>query len=163
MADPHKDEHIEELLSKLQGIFGKLSHAEEEESTQKVDPQKSSAPPPEVKPESPAPLAKPHETANAPQPKEIPFDPPASAPPPPAPATSAATIANGYTTLVPAIDPEKMIVPTAVYFPMGKENEAKSLCGKLEMMTPKFTKVAFRLRVIVFMPNRFCGGGKVAG
>jgi len=30
MTDPQKDEHIEELLSKLQGIFGKLSHSEEE-------------------------------------------------------------------------------------------------------------------------------------
>jgi hypothetical protein len=44
-----------------------------------------------------------------------------------------------------------MIVPTAVYFPSGRDAEAKSLAQKLETMTPKFTKVAFRLRVCVFM------------
>lgn len=35
---------------------------------------------------------------------------------------------------------------------MGRETEAKALAQKLETMTPKFTKVAFRLRVGVFLP-----------
>src|SRR5437879_3379384 len=40
MTDPkdsHGDEHIEDLLSQLQGIFGRLSSSEEEESKDKLD------------------------------------------------------------------------------------------------------------------------------
>ncbi len=53
---------------------------------------------------------------------------------------------------MPSTDPDKIIVPTAVYFPPGREAEGKSLAQKLETMAPKFTKVAFRLRVGVFLP-----------
>src|SRR5690348_337862 len=35
--DPHGDERIEELLGQLQGIFGRLSRSEEEESGQKLN------------------------------------------------------------------------------------------------------------------------------
>src|SRR5689334_19493386 len=63
MTDPKKDEHIEELLSKLQGIFGKLSHSEEEEAKQSVEVPKSTPkerevkePPPEKKSAPPPPI-----------------------------------------------------------------------------------------------------------
>jgi hypothetical protein len=168
MTDPQKDEHIEELLSKLQGIFGKLSHSEEEEAKQKIEiPQ--SAPQEEEKketiPETPPPASKPaaeppqaasptplnlyaEPETPVPTPSSIPVAPPASPPPGEKSATPAA---GTYESIVPTGDPEKLLIPTAVYFPIGKEAEAKSLAQKLEMMTPKFTKVAFRLRVIVFM------------
>lgn len=171
MTDPQKDEHIEELLSKLQGIFGKLSNAEEEEAQQKVDVPPAKAPepkapaadvkpaptPPPVQFSAAAPMPNPDRVAALP--KEIPLEPPpaahspagsmpATSPTPSAPA--AGSNPSGYDSLSPVSDPEKMIVPTAVFFPTGKEAEAKSLAMRLEMMTPKFTKVAFRLRVIVF-------------
>jgi hypothetical protein len=155
MTDPHKDEHIEELLSKLQGIFGKLSHSEEETGDPTIQvpvpaPQefekRETAPPPTTpepaKPEPPAPL-----NFYAEPPAALP-PAPADPAPPPAPVVSTAA----YDTTVPVQDPEKTIVPTAVYFPPGREAEAKSLAQKLETMTPKFTKVAFRLRVVVFLP-----------
>jgi hypothetical protein len=67
-------------------------------------------------------------------------------------ATPAPLIKMAYETTVPLEDPEKVIVPAAVYYPPGRETEAKSLAQKLETMTPRFTKVAFRLRVGVFLP-----------
>jgi len=160
MADPQKDEHIEELLSKLQGIFGKLAHSEEEPAVQNIQvpmpapkdfEKKETAPPsppaPEpAKPEPPPPLnyyAEPPPTA---QPVPAPAASPPAEPPP------AVTSTSSYDTSVPLQDPEKTIVPTAVYFPPGRDSEAKSLSQKLETMTPKFTKVAFRLRVGVFLP-----------
>src|ERR1700687_2555101 len=141
MTDPQKDEHIEELLSKLQGIFGKLSHSEEEEAKQSIE----------------VPLPAPKDTQkmqDPPPPPAVP--PPAQVSPEPPPSKSSAgsgtsPSTGNYESIVPLGDPEKLLVPTAVYFPAGKEVEAKSLAQKLEMMTPKFTKVAFRLRVIVFM------------
>src|SRR5437867_4162142 len=145
MTDPKKDEHIEELLSKLQGIFGKLSHSEEEEAKQSVEvpapPPKERGPkelPPEKKPVPPAPINLYEEPVVASG-----AAPPTNSSPPPAGSGS-------YETLVPTEDPERVIVPTAVYFPVGRDNEAKSLAGKLETMAPKFPKVAFRLRIIVF-------------
>jgi len=169
MTDPQKDEHIEELLSKLQGIFGKLSHSEEEPERKievslpapREPAQKESAPP-----ETPAPPPAPSKP-EPPQPLNF-FEPPGAeplasppaTPPEPAPASapepaavpSAPSPAYAYETTVPLEDPEKVIVPAAVYYVPGKESEAKSLAQKLETMTPKFTKVAFRLRVGVFLP-----------
>ena len=162
MTDPQKDEHIEELLSKLQGIFGKLSHSEEEEAKQKIEiptpapkeqEKKEAAPPPPPEapptpqPAAPAPInlyAEPPAAPAAPAPK------PAMAPSGPTNSEAVPTPST-YESQVPTGDPEKLLIPTAVYFPFGKEKEAKSLAQKLEMMTPKFTKVAFQLRVVVFM------------
>src|SRR5438045_2194924 len=110
MADskePPKDERVEELLSQLQGIFGKLSRAEEEESSQKV----------EVTPGSePAPA------------------------PPPVPAAEPAAV---------GAPPSPNELGTAVFHPVGRENEAKTLARNLESMAPKFTKVTFHLKVHV--------------
>lgn len=184
MADPQKDEHIDELLSKLQGIFGKLSHSEEEESKEKIEvpqpapkePEKKEepiqAPRPAPLPIEKAPVEPIRETVEEPKaqtaspppmasfnlfateptapPKEVapadggtvPITPPSA---PPIPATPSA-----YESTVPISDPEKVIVPTALFFPPGKMTEGKSLAQKLETMTPKFTKVAFRLRVSAF-------------
>jgi len=58
---------------------------------------------------------------------------------------------GAYETLVPTEDPERVIVPTAVYFPFGRENEAKSLRETGDHGSQIY-KGAFRLRVIVFMP-----------
>jgi len=152
MTDPKKDEHIEELLSKLQGIFGKLSHSEEEEAKQTVEV-------PQAAPKEPKPKETPPEKkASPPTPLNLYAEPDAA----PAAASSTNSSAGpmesappaggdgAYETLVPTEDPERVIVPSAVYFPIGRDTEAKSLAGKLETMAPKFTKVAFRLRVIVF-------------
>lgn len=155
MTDPQKDEHIEELLSKLQGIFGKLSHSDEEEARQKVDgpvPSPVSAAPDK----KPTPLGSPAEPSS-PIPQDEPLTAtmdPAEMPAPldPASANPLSAAPSLFETTVPLADPEKTIVPTAVYYPPGKENEAKIVAQRLETMTPKFTKVAFRLRVGVFMP-----------
>ena len=168
MTDPQKDEHIEELLSKLQGIFGKLSHSEEEPerkievpvpAPQEAEPKESAPPSPPVpapaKPEPPAPLNLYEAPAPAtPEPAPAPAAAQESTPPPTAvPAAAPAPLpAAAYETTVPLEDPEKVIVPAAVYYPPGKETEARSLAQKLETMTPRFTKVAFRLRVGVFLP-----------
>ena len=37
----------------------------------------------------------------------------------------------------------------AIFYPTGRDGEAKALAQKLEILTPKFTKVAFRLRTTV--------------
>jgi hypothetical protein len=152
MTDPQKDEHIEELLSKLQGIFGKLSHSEEEPSAE-----------PEIRVPVPAPKEF-EKSETAPPPPTPPASPPAAQEPPPPlnlyapppspspPAAAMPSPSAAYETTVPLEDPEKMIVPSAVYFPPGRETEAKSLAQKLETMAPKFTKVAFRLRIGVFLP-----------
>lgn len=147
MTDPKKDEHIEELLSKLQGIFGKLAHSEEEPAEPKI--------------QVPVPAPKEFEKSETPPPAPPAPEPPKQEPPaplnlyaePPAPAQpSAMSSTAAYETTVPMQDPEKTIVPAAVYFPPGRETEAKSLSQKLETMTPKFTKVTFRLRIGVFLP-----------
>jgi hypothetical protein len=161
MADPQKDEHIEELLSKLQGIFGKLSHSEEEESRPKVDSPKL-APKDSEKKQTNAPVTFNAPAPTIPTPLNLYTDPPnpEASPVPAAPTDPAAapadggrlSEASGYETTVPLEDPEKIIVPAAVFYPPGRENEAKSAAQKLETMTPKFTKVAFRLRVGVFHP-----------
>ena len=161
MTDPQKDEHIEELLSKLQGIFGKLSHTEEEETKHKPDITYPAPKEPEPV-QTPAP-AKPPEPLMFYTEPVLPVAPPAmppiltpptapEAPPAPPPAVTGSTSFGTYESLVPPEDPEKMIVPTAVYFPPGREAEAKSLAMKLETITPRFTKVAFRMRVCVFLP-----------
>ena len=64
----------------------------------------------------------------------------------------ASTNAGDYVSSVTTEDPEKMSVPSAIFYPPGREAEGKSLAQKLETMTPKFTKVAFRLKVGVFLP-----------
>jgi len=176
MTDPQKDEHIEELLSKLQGIFGKLSHSEEEEARQKIEipapspkekePEPKPEPPPPAKPDLP-PAPKPSASASfklypdsatntspsAAKPAPLESMTPHAPPVPVAPQSATASTSNGdYESMVPTGDPEKLLIPTAVYYPAGKAVEAKSLAQKLEMMTPKFTKVAFRLQVLVFLP-----------
>jgi hypothetical protein len=164
MTDPQKDEHIEELLSKLQGIFGKLSHSEEEEAKQKIEisspapqevPQKESPPPAPEAPAAPVKSAAPMPINLYTEAPAAPPETPVAAPPPVAPQPSAASPLEGtsaYESTVSLGDPERVIIPSAVFFPPGRETEAKALAQKLETMTPKFTKVSFRLRVGVFMP-----------
>jgi len=162
MTDPQNDDHIEELLGKLQGIFGKLSHSEEEEAKQKIEIPTPAPKEPEAKitpsampstaaskPAAPTPLN--FYTEPEPTPAATP-EPPASAAPVPSASVQGPSETSAYESTVPSQDAEKIIVPTALFFPPGRETEAKSLAQKLETMTPKFTKVAFRLRVGVFLP-----------
>jgi hypothetical protein len=163
--DPHGDEHIEELLSQLQGIFGKLSRSEEEESQTKIDPPK----PPEeaVSPETPVP----EETLN-PGPPTVPDSPfvsvaiPDSPPPPetvlpanvpelPTEIEASAPIETPAAPLPMAELPkeaDKSVVFSVIFYPLNKENEAKLLHEKVETMTPRFTKVAFQIKVSALIP-----------
>src|SRR5438128_1423412 len=88
MAEPSKnpqdDEHIEDLLSQLQGIFGRLSKTEAEESGQKVDVKPDAAPvvapAPVAEPPAPAPVVA-ERVDIAPPVATVPLDPAASAAP----------------------------------------------------------------------------------
>jgi hypothetical protein len=159
MTDPQKDDHIEELLGKLQGIFGKLSHSEEEEAKLTIEVPSAAPKEPPIK-ETPAPeppAAKPAPPAPInmyAEPPPAQTSSPAASIPPPAPIVlvSVTPGPGAYASTVSLGDPDRVIVPTAIYFPPGREAEGKSLAQKLETMTPKFTKVAFRLRVEVFLP-----------
>jgi len=211
------DEHVEELLSQLQGIFGRLSHGEEEESQ---DKEILSSPAPAGAP-MPAPVSVPAAAPPpAPEPARVPIPDPIPAPPPaiemtpappvpvlepapelmpaPMPVSSARPVpeappqplpmpapartiplepmrpavppmisSNGPAPMT-ANDPEnvnpaapsfelspdelkglgKEVTQTAVYFTPNREKDAKLLSEKLETLTPKFTKVAFQLKVV---------------
>jgi hypothetical protein len=179
MAEPQKpqdNDRIEELLSQLQGIFGKLSHSEEEESKQKIDLPPENVKPAAAAPETPItetqpPIPKPIEPliaeapweAPPPQPEEPPPVPPTPseppmaiavempASPPPAPDPSAPmTEPSDPASAATPIDAES--TPAGIFFPAGREAEAKSLAQKLETLTPKFTKVTFRLQVVWSVP-----------
>ncbi len=155
MTDPQKDDHIEELLGKLQGIFGKLSHSEEEEAKQKIEVSAPAPKEPEAKSTSgPADVPKKPAPSNpaAPTPLNLYSEPSAPVSPVAPASTQMPSTQGAYESTITNVDPEKITVPTAVYYPPGRETEAKSLAQKLEIMTPKFTKIAFRLRVGVFMP-----------
>src|ERR1035438_264548 len=104
MTDPQKDEHIEELLSKLQGIFGKLSHSEEEEAKQTREIPGSAPNAPESKaqtvpePSAPPPLklySDPEKTQTPPAPTSAPF----------APVTQ-----GSYESIVTTEDPERLSI-----------------------------------------------------
>ncbi len=235
MTDPKNtsgDDHIEELLSQLQGIFGRLSNSEEEESNEKIDPSsqretehKSPEPPmvitasPPPPPEEVEPLVV--EPMVAPEP--LPPEPPTAEPPPvavfeassipapadpldrlaavderptamvvneeplPAPAVEEILVTEPVTEsppALPAFEPEPEPMPpvtpviasgtgvieltpeelsavekdmtaAAIYYPIGRDEEAKALAQKLETLTPRFTKVTFRLKVIFARPFDF--------
>lgn len=171
MADERKDdEHIEELLSQLQGIFGKLSTTDTEEARAKADlpapapaPEPTAVPAPTSAAESapvptPAPAPAP---APAPIPMTDPFalKPPTPLPPPPEepqlkeplPVPTGPVTAATPTPVMPEpITPpvfDNSTIGCAVYYPMMRDKEAKTLAQKIETMTPKFTKVAFKLNV----------------
>jgi hypothetical protein len=204
MVDPKNsqgDEHIEDLLSQLQGIFGKLSRSEEEESERTVELPKTTQPPPPAKPpvaprepprEPPAVLSDPLFTPSAafsepalPSAEEIAAaqDPLTALPAPPSeegippapsedaklfssennataePTTEVAPPAAPLIELPPSVPYQSTVEPTegcvrvstALFYPLGRESEAKALAEKLETMTPKFTKVTFQLQMSLFM------------
>jgi len=149
-----RDDHIEDLLSQLQGIFGKLSREEEDESKEKLD---ASALKGSLEPTPPAPMIPVPEKVSTPAPPPTP--PPASPPPvdagpssagPTAPSPEPAAPEPAASTTVYATVPltDASQLATVVAFPTGRENEAKALSSKLETITPKFTKVSFRLKVV---------------
>src|SRR5690349_4458831 len=70
--DPQKDEHVEELLSQLQGIFGQLSQSDVKKS-------KDAAPPKMSIPETPLQKADPAFVVPSPEPAQEPTPKPAEA------------------------------------------------------------------------------------
>jgi hypothetical protein len=155
-TDPSGEDRIEELLSQLQGIFGRLSQSEEEELKEKVTPPAS--PPPTEAASEPAP---PPETS----PASSVETPPAAPVPEVAPSASeAATFLSASEmppTAAPAPDtaalyqsgvPDQSAIQVAIFYPQGRETEAHTLARKLEALTPKFMKVALQLTVRVLSP-----------
>ena len=63
MSDPNEEKNVEELLSQLQGIFGKLSKPDEDDARAKVSP-----PPVQAAPVIPTPPDPKPEPASAPEP-----------------------------------------------------------------------------------------------
>jgi len=152
---PEKPEgdNIEQLLSQLKGIFGHLSDSEKEESKQKITPPYT--PPPETSASAPVlsePSVPPSESEAAPQ--EIfeppPFDPTAPSEMPAlepwVAAETPATVApltnpDGFTPAEINMAPGTALIPTMIFYPAGRINEAKVVAEKVERITPKFTKV----------------------
>src|SRR5579872_267695 len=160
--DPRGDDHIEELLSQLQGIFGKLSRSEEEESQAKVDPPASEPPPqaassetvtpaPPV-PDAPLPPATVRDSAPTPA-AEVPAPPPPveiPSPPVESPAAEPPHPPADLSSL--PMEADKSAVYSLIFYPPNRENEAKTLMEKVETMTPRFTKVAFQIKVAGSLP-----------
>lgn len=207
--EPQDDEHIEELLSQLQGIFGKLSKTESHEAQGKIDipikpagnggppsppPTSASAPPPSApasappqRIEIPAPVparpmppledpfaltppaaispdpapvmerpAPPFEAA-APVPVVVPVSEPAPAPTsvepvseptlPTLPPEPKATAPAAPPEAAPPVITDPSVIACAIFYPSLKEKEAVALKQKIETMTPRFAKVAFKLQV----------------
>jgi len=187
MGEPKKDdEHIEELLSQLQGIFGKLSKAEEEEASQKIDtpssipsvprpapdprPAPMPTPPPRMEPLRDDPFAlKPPPLSETPTPTPV---PPAVSLPPAAPPAMADISPPGVTVstgdpeplpsagepaplITPPLEPvvyDNSVLTTAIFYPISRDKEANTLQAKVEALSPKFTKVSFKLKVILMQP-----------
>jgi len=159
--DPKKDEHVEELLSQLQGIFGQLSKNEEAPPPVPATPPPPAPimPPPEAsKPVvEAAPVVKPAPepvVLDMPAPKEDPFalQPPEPLFTPPIPETSVVAPSEAVMAepeAIPALDAGT--IGCAIYYPPLREKEAKTLAQKIETMTPKFTKVAFKLKVVFIL------------
>jgi len=156
MADERKDdEHIEELLSQLQGIFGKLSTPDAEEARTKADPPPLETNPPVAVPapaSAPAPAPMPTTDPFAlkpPAPEPLPEDPKLKEPLPVVPTGPVTATTPTPVMPEPASPPvfDTSTIGCAVYYPMMRDKEAKTLAQKIETMTPKFTKVAFKLKV----------------
>lgn len=164
--DPKQDDHIEDLLGQLQGIFGRLSKSEQEEADQKEDvpppapvrattpapppivdpiPEPITPPIPAIEPE-PEPVIPVVDMAPPPPPPPPPPEPVPEPPPVATPEPAASTASNYQSTIEPA-SADAGLLNTAIFFPQGRETEGKTLAGKIETMTPKFAKVAFKLRV----------------
>jgi hypothetical protein len=155
-------DHIEELLSQLKGIFGQLSDAEQAEAKQKITP------PPTAAPATPPTIPKP---APAPIPAPLPIDEPLApqsfgAPPEPDPVQTIPfnsapelsepqappPVETGYAPNEITVPEGATLLPSAVFYPAGRDNEARTVVGKVERITPKFTKVAVVINVQALAP-----------
>ena len=146
-------EHIEELLSQLKGIFGHLSDTEKEEAKQKISPPTVSA----SKPATPPPTPAPPPVLSEPEP--APAEPPANAetsdlpplepwiPADPPPAAEAPAAPDAFSPGEVSIPAGAALVPTAIFYPTGRIQEAKIVAEKVERITPKFTKVSVVVNV----------------
>jgi hypothetical protein len=144
MSDPNEEKNVEELLSQLQGIFGKLSKADEAPLPVEQPPA------PVIEPALPIPEAPPPRAVEDPfslQPPGglQPIPEPLSRPPPDA------IVEVTSTPVMPAPESPQLYddatIGCAIYYPLMREKEAKLLAEKIETMTPKFTKLAFKLKV----------------
>jgi hypothetical protein len=177
MSEPKKNqdgEHIEELLSQLKGIFGHLSEADQEEAKQKITPPparelKESVPEP-VRPEPSTP-AESEAMPMMPEPPPVPEfslpeeasaaasepvtpidmelppietlgDSPQAADPLPSP-----PIPGDFNPSEITVPQGAALVPTAVFYPVGRIKDAKLVADKVERITPKFTKVSVVINV----------------
>jgi len=50
------------------------------------------------------------------------------------------------------MEADKSAVYSLIFYPPNRENEAKTLTEKVQTMTPRFTKVAFQIRVAACLP-----------
>ncbi len=165
MPEPNKSsdgEHIEELLSQLKGIFGNLSEAEQEEAKKKITPPAmpaSGSPPSQI--ENPAPAAQVthppplSELPTSPASAEelVPFTPIPELSEPQAPAELAHMPGSDpYTPNEVPVPEGASLVPTAIFYPAGRITEAKIVAGKVEKITPKFTKVSVVVNVQSLAP-----------
>jgi hypothetical protein len=146
MSDPNEEKNVEELLSQLQGIFGKLSQADEDESREKTDlpvpkPLVHATPPPVIHPVIP-------EAETAPPPAFV-FTPPTPEPVPQVVQNNILDVASAPVMPAPEVPQtyDTSTIGCAIYYPLMREKEAKILAEKIETMTPKFTKLAFKLKV----------------
>ena len=168
MKETPGGDRIEELLSQLKGIFGKLSEAEEQEAKQKIGP-------PPVSPAStPTPVPPATAQRNAPVFDSLEPAPPAGAPAAEAPPTEPAgrsvefvpqhgtedaspatpqmpgqapPLDSSYVPSEVAAPEGALILATIVFYPEGRTSEARAIAQKVERITPKFTKVSFVLSV----------------
>jgi len=147
-------EHIEELLSQLKGIFGHLSETEKEEVKQKITPPVSS-PRISSSPPSPEPaIREPEPASPEPVAPEMPGEPPAEPDGLPSlepwvPGEQPAPLPSpeGFTPNQLEIPAGASLIPTTIFYPAGRINDAKIVAEKVERITPKFTKVTVIVNV----------------
>lgn len=106
-----------------------------------TEPAAPAAPPEVTPPVEQAPVVPEPAAPESPQPSTAPA---------PEPAAPSAAATSAFESSVPYTPGDASVLLTAVFFPNGREGEAKALASKIETMAPKFTKVSFRLRVAHF-------------
>jgi hypothetical protein len=157
MGEPNvnpEGDHIEELLAQLKGIFGQLSETEQAEAKRKITPptmpRREPAPAPAPRPDAEPAMEAPADPAAFSEPfAPVEYAPsdlnsPEAAPAKPAWSPSAGSNFTPNEIVVPA---GAALISAAIFYPIGRANEAKILVDRVEKMTPKFTRVTFVVNV----------------
>src|SRR5262249_19022006 len=160
MADskqPSDGENLNELLSQLKGIFGHLSESDKTtpkpQAAPPTEPAKPAPPASEPPPVTPPPMAAEPPPVQAPEPTVAPvpleeFIPATAENPTPPPVPSmeeAAALADipmpggdgNYTPNQVSVPEGAALIPSAIFYPIGRINEAKIVAEKVERITPK--------------------------